>query len=255
MNIGAQLRAAREAKGLSIDALAATTRVQPRIITAIERNDVAAVPPRPFGRGFVRAYAREVGLDPDQTAREYFAQFAPAPESHTDGPPTPKHSRHNEWSATHWMWPVAAAALVILVVSVVSLSTSDNPTAERGSPAPIGTSGSSAAAATAVADKGGQPSKAATAAGQVQPTAGLTVVLVAERKCWVTANADGRRAVYRLLAPGTRETLRAEREITIRTGDAGALTWTINGRDAGTLGRPGQVRDVRITPKNAGSIK
>ena len=77
MSIGAQLRASREARGLSIDAVAHTTRVQPRILAAIERDDVRAVPPRPFGRGFVKAYAREIGLDGDQTTRDYFAQFAP----------------------------------------------------------------------------------------------------------------------------------------------------------------------------------
>src|SRR6478609_6459322 len=77
MSIGAQLRAAREARGLSLDAVSRTTRVQPRILAAIERDDVAAVPPRPFGRGFVRAYAEEMGLDGDQVTRDYFAQFAP----------------------------------------------------------------------------------------------------------------------------------------------------------------------------------
>src|SRR3982751_1455936 len=77
MSIGAQLRASREARGLTLDAVSRTTRVQPRILAAIERDDVAAVPPRPFGRGFVRAYAAEMGLDAEQITHEYFARFAP----------------------------------------------------------------------------------------------------------------------------------------------------------------------------------
>ena len=77
MDIGAQLRSSREGKRLSLETVARTIRVQPRVLVAIERNDSAAIPPRPFGRGFVRAYAREVGLNPDQTVRDYFGQFAP----------------------------------------------------------------------------------------------------------------------------------------------------------------------------------
>src|SRR5262245_5979991 len=75
MSIGAQLRTAREAKGLSLGAVAQRTRVQPRTLVAIELNDLTLLPPRPFGRGFVRAYAQEVDLDPDRTVRDYFAQF------------------------------------------------------------------------------------------------------------------------------------------------------------------------------------
>ena len=65
MDIGARLRDAREARGLSIDAVSRSTRVQSRILSAIERNDSMCLPPRPYGRGFVRAYASEVGLDPE----------------------------------------------------------------------------------------------------------------------------------------------------------------------------------------------
>ena len=63
MDIGTQLRNAREARGLTLDALSRSTRVQPRILSAIEQNDSMRLPPRPYGRGFVRAYASEVGLD------------------------------------------------------------------------------------------------------------------------------------------------------------------------------------------------
>src|SRR5262245_44050940 len=88
MDVGAQLRSSREGKRLSLEALARTIRVQPRVLMAIERNDTASIPPRPFGRGFVHAYAREVGLNPDQTVREYFGQFVP-----DDVPPaSPEHS-------------------------------------------------------------------------------------------------------------------------------------------------------------------
>ena len=79
MDIGAQLRSAREGKGLSIGTVAERTRVPVRTLAAIERNDQSALPPHPFGRGFVRAYAEEVDLDSDRLVREYFAQFPSPP--------------------------------------------------------------------------------------------------------------------------------------------------------------------------------
>ena len=60
---GALLRAAREAAGLSLDAVAQQLKLHPRQVGAIERDDFAQLPGRTFVRGFVRNYARLVRLD------------------------------------------------------------------------------------------------------------------------------------------------------------------------------------------------
>jgi hypothetical protein len=62
----------------------------------------------------------------------------------------------------------------------------------------------------------------------------------------VSATADGTRVLYRLVDAGTTETLRATREITIRVGDAGAVLWSVNGRQAVPMGHPGEVRTVTV---------
>jgi hypothetical protein len=43
--------------------------------------------------------------------------------------------------------------------------------------------------------------------------------------------------------------------MTILVGDADAMTWTVNGRSVGTMGRPGEVRTVRVTPETAATIR
>jgi len=60
---GAMLAAAREAAGLSIDAVAGQLKLAPRQVRAIEAGDFAALPGRTFVRGFARNYARLLGLD------------------------------------------------------------------------------------------------------------------------------------------------------------------------------------------------
>jgi cytoskeleton protein RodZ len=62
---GAKLRAAREAAGLSIDAVAQQLKLAPRQVTALEEDDWHRLPGRTFVRGFARNYARFVRLDPD----------------------------------------------------------------------------------------------------------------------------------------------------------------------------------------------
>ncbi|MCK2125999.1 DUF4115 domain-containing protein [Thauera aromatica] len=60
---GAQLRRAREARGESVSEVAFALKLNPRQIDALERDDFAALPGTAFVRGFLRNYARYLGLD------------------------------------------------------------------------------------------------------------------------------------------------------------------------------------------------
>ncbi len=69
---GATLRAAREARGFSLDDLAAETKIRPPLLAALEAQRLAELPAAVFVRGFVVQCGRVLGLgDPEQLAREY----------------------------------------------------------------------------------------------------------------------------------------------------------------------------------------
>ncbi len=72
--IGARLAAARAASGLSLQDVADATRVRLEFLEAIEAMDDRSLPERPYVLGFVRAYAAQVGLDPEGAAKAYAAQ-------------------------------------------------------------------------------------------------------------------------------------------------------------------------------------
>ena len=74
--VGAQLSAAREAKGLSLAEVASRTRVPLRHLEAIEANDYAGLPSPTYATGFARAYARAVGADEVAVARDVRAELA-----------------------------------------------------------------------------------------------------------------------------------------------------------------------------------
>jgi cytoskeleton protein RodZ len=62
---GAQLKAAREAAGLSLDQVAQQLKLAPRQVRALEEENFGMLPGRTFTRGFMRNYARLLNLDPD----------------------------------------------------------------------------------------------------------------------------------------------------------------------------------------------
>src|SRR5215208_4441934 len=73
-DFGERLRRARDSRGVSLRQVANITRITVRALEAVERNDLSRLPGGIFTRSFVRAYAAEVGLDPEGTLREFLAQ-------------------------------------------------------------------------------------------------------------------------------------------------------------------------------------
>lgn len=82
-------------------------------------------------------------------------------------------------------------------------------------------------------------------------TEGLQIELRPHAACWVSAIADGRVVIYRLMQSGERATIDAHDDIQLRVGDAGALTYFVNGRAGRSLGGPGEAVTVHITSDNS----
>ncbi|MBI4827325.1 MAG: helix-turn-helix domain-containing protein [Nitrospinae bacterium] len=70
---GAELRSVREARGASLDEIAELTKVKKSYLEAIEADDVARFPAPVFFKGFLKAYAKALGLNPAEIAERYLA--------------------------------------------------------------------------------------------------------------------------------------------------------------------------------------
>lgn len=79
-NIGAALRAAREFRGLSLQDVADSTRIRRAYLSAIEEMRLEDLPSRPFTIGYVRAYAKALGLDSEAAVNRFKADD-PTPET------------------------------------------------------------------------------------------------------------------------------------------------------------------------------
>ena len=119
MSAGATLKAAREAAGLSLDAVAQQLKLAPRQVQALEDDDYQHLPGRTFVRGFARNYARYVHLDADAVlALLPGAEAAPALERPTLAPtrrpmgelPVEGVARR---SALRWLIPLLLLCVVV----------------------------------------------------------------------------------------------------------------------------------------------
>ena len=257
------LRAAREARGLSVEDIARTTKIGKSILAAIEASDVLRLPAAIYTRGFVKAYAHEVGLHPDHTADEYLRRIEPLTTHHLlvdDGmlPPLAKarggvdaNDDTRQLLAENQMRRfgrlTTLAAVVGLIVYLVSFSREANDLDEASPPAAAGVDAAPAVGPPAALSKAtAAPPDAVTATF----TGPLEIELTPQGPCWLVATVDGERVLARLLQPGERQTLAISQEAILRVGDPGVLTISINGQSGRTLGPPGQPVNVTITKEN-----
>jgi cytoskeletal protein RodZ len=78
VDFGTFLRQAREQRGVTLQDLAVATKISARVLECLERNDPSKLPGGIFSRAFVRAYAREVGVDAEAAVARFVAAFPEA---------------------------------------------------------------------------------------------------------------------------------------------------------------------------------
>ena len=66
-DFGSRMRHTREQRGVSLRQIAQTTKLSVSALEALERNDISRLPGGIFSRAFVRSYAAEIGIDPEDT--------------------------------------------------------------------------------------------------------------------------------------------------------------------------------------------
>jgi cytoskeletal protein RodZ len=74
-DFGARMKRTREERGVTLRHIAEVTKLSVSALEALERNDISRLPGGIFSRAFVRSYAIEIGLDPEQTVREFVSWF------------------------------------------------------------------------------------------------------------------------------------------------------------------------------------
>src|SRR5262245_58593443 len=79
-SFGARLRAQRERRQVELGAIAEQTKIRLPLLEELERDNVAHWPHGIFRRSYLRTYAQAIGLDPDDTLREFLELYPDPPE-------------------------------------------------------------------------------------------------------------------------------------------------------------------------------
>ena len=99
-SFGRRLRAERERKGVALQAIAQSTKINRSLLEALERDDLSRWPSGIFRRAFIRSYARAIGLDPEPIVRELLER-SPEPGSDVQtgvGKEDRRRSARHDWS-------------------------------------------------------------------------------------------------------------------------------------------------------------
>lgn len=307
---GEKLRRERELRGITLEEVAVATKIGTRNLRALEEEKFAQLPGGIFNKGFVRAYARYVGIDEEQAISDYVAAIKESlPSDEVDVHLIARQFEASRATARSGRRQGAAAFVwsLVAVFAIVSASVGgwpylqkwladraetrrqqlhpDSITALQASlPQPVQAASTSAApsplqANTAqsagaslppvnVADTqnsappiaGGesqQRSAAPVAATGPAPPGhaakGISLVLTAKQRCWVSIQADGKQVMADTLdpeSPDKRErNFQARDRLVVEAGNPAGLDVTLNGQSLGRFGPTKSRQTITITPE------
>jgi len=224
-------------------------------LEALERNDLKRLPGGIFTRAFLRAYASEVGLDPECTVRDFLAQFphdagsAVGPRGQVEDGEAVENDRLMAQTVVRLVavsLPLAGALVYLGMRSPGAASVVD---LVAQPPAAVRAADAGAVGLRLLEEPVPAPASAGAAPG-AGVAAALTMVVAPQGDCWLSPVVDGEEIPPELLAGGQRRELRAVREIVVTVGDAAACAYTLNGRAGRPFGGPGEVVTRRITLDN-----
>ncbi|MDR7426835.1 MAG: DUF4115 domain-containing protein [Armatimonadota bacterium] len=238
---GETFRRAREARRLSLADAERITKIRAAYLAALEEERLNILPPPPYSKGFVRAYARLLGLDAERLLAEVSGRLPP-PSPDLTGPgevpleparPMPRWRR----VAALLLWAALLFGLYAAYVGYTQLREFSRPVPTAGpEPSPLQASPVPATV----------PPSPAPVKSPPPPAAGVTLVLSTTGRSWLRVAADGQRVFQGILEAGETRTWSAMRDLSVRIGNAAAVQLSVNGRPLGPLGRPGQVVELRF---------
>ena len=236
-DVGTRLREARERRGVTLHEIANVTKISMVTLKAIERNDIARLPGGIFTRGYIRAFAGQVGLDPEKVVADYVAQCEVVEE-----PPEVSDVDQDSRADRVRLIAVLALGLGLTIYAASFFSGSDELPSE-----------SLAVDVVLAIHESDIPKTfafAAALAAAENDLPALQLELELRGRCWVSASADGRLVIYRLMERGERAVIDAYAAIELHVGDAGSFAYWINGALGRELGQTGDVTTIHITQDN-----
>jgi transcriptional regulator with XRE-family HTH domain len=243
-DFGSRLRGSREQRGISLRHIADVTKLSVRALDGLERGDPKCLPNGIFRRALVRAYASEVGLNPEATLAEFLTLFP-------DDLPTLVSTPGGRQLLADDVVPSRAAQIGQLAFKVLGAALPAGAgilyiVLTTNAPAPSHLVFD--AEPVQIADVW-RP-EIVPAGGFMEPPPpaprALAVFVTITSPCELRVQVDGRETVSRRFRAGEQFQLEAREEVILTGDDAGAVQFSINGQAGRMLGHPGDALGARI---------
>jgi len=266
---GDRLRREREMRGITLDEITESTKIARRHLEALETERFDQLPGGVFNKGFVRAYARFLGIDEDRAVADYSAATNEQPEPEDKFPLEIHDEPDRELNPRRSYLPLvfAVAALVGVLVGYAFWikskphAAAEQPQAARPAPAtsvpekPAAPVASTSAVAPApkqsvpveqhVAAVNSQPPQPSPSDPvTTKPEKSFFILVKAKEDSWVSIVADGKSVMQRVLAADKHKKIKAGRLLVLRTGNAGGIEVSFNGRSLGAIGNENEPRTL-----------
>lgn len=270
-SFGARLKHEREQRRITLEQISQSTKIGTRFLQALEEDHFQQLPGGIFNKGFVRAYARFIGIDEEQALADYLAATAPTQQKAEPAEPPailelpPETGRER---SANLPWGLLAtvlllAAFVLSVWGFYSWVTSPRarellhtpqakaPTVvtEPAQPPPepqvsSGTSRPSAPPATAKQTTTTGSTATVSPETTAAATHDLVLKITAREDAWLSTTVDGEVTEEQTLAASTEKTIRAHSQILIKTGNIGGLDFEFKGEPLPVQGNEGEVETL-----------
>jgi cytoskeleton protein RodZ len=244
-SVADQLREGREALSLSVEDVAAKTRIPLRHLLAIEASRYGDLPGKTYAIGFAKSYARAVNLDETKIAQALRGELGDHGSPYAQGEDAYEPVSASRLPSRAMALTAAGIAVILMIAYAVWRSSLIGGTASE---TPIAATAEDAVqtASTAPAKNGAAP-----AAGSV--AADAPIVITASSEVWMGFNdpaANGRLVFERTFKSGESYTVPAEaRGWTMRTSRPQAIQITVAGKAMPQMGKDDLL--VKDIPLNA----
>ena len=279
--LGGLFQQTRERQGLSLEQIASRTRIQQRHLQALEEEDFASLPAKVFAKGFVRSYARSLGLDEDTalqlflTSSSNFYDRTQEEQQHNQVTLQTVDRKRFNWNLVVILFLVIGGVLFYLLPeqqeTLPPLPESETPPRINGkqdeaileptpsleeppasvSPeAPVDTLLRPSSPSTGITPSPLPPEPQPISPGlSVSPVpkkaagsdGSLVLEIEATQLTWVVVQSDDHAPHEALLQPGQQITWKANAQYLLTLGNAAGVVIRLNGELQGPFGKPGQV--------------
>lgn len=237
--IGSQIRQVRTEKSVSIDEVATRTRIQARLLVAIEEGNLDHLPEPVYIQGLIKQFADTLGLN----GLEYAGAFPTGKQTYTISP---------SWRQlpAAQLRPLHLYVIYILLI-VASVSGLSYLVEQRSLQDNTERQTSQEQVTTEPAPEKMTPQLAianpdATADSSAPP---VELKVSVKKEAWVKVTGDGEILYEGVLSTGKETTWTAEEALTLRTGNAGGVVVEHNQQSPTVLGNVGEVKEVRYFPE------